>query len=153
MWRVAVYCRTFFRPSVSRSREKVKFRRIFSLRSVAVLSRTRFCSHPNLLAGFLFSTAFITLRLHAAMLHRLRDFSGQISIEIDRFCADLMFFFFLPEIIICYFNNKALQNWASGKAFNTIVPSFSQHNVRLVVLERCSLIVHVLMTFTAIKPR
>ena len=64
------------------------------MRSVAVLSRTRFCSHPNLLAGFLFSTAFITLRLHAAMLHRLRDFSGQISKEIDRFCADLRFFFY-----------------------------------------------------------
>ena len=25
---------------------------------------------------------------------------------------------FLKEIIICYYNNKALEKWAYGKAFN-----------------------------------
>ena len=44
----------------------------------------------------------------------------EILLEIDRFWADLMSLFnlFLTEIIICYFNNKALEKWANGKAFN-----------------------------------
>ena len=28
--------------------------------------------------------------------------------------------FFLTEIIICYFNNKALKEWANGKDFNIV---------------------------------
>ena len=52
-------------------------------------------------------------------------FSGQISQEIDRFYADQtsVFNVFLTEVIICSFNNN--------------MPSFSQHNLRLVVSERC----------------
>jgi len=39
------------------------------------------------------------------------EFSGQISLEISQFCADLtsVFNVLLTEIIICYFNNKALE--------------------------------------------
>ena len=38
------------------------------------------------------------------------EFFRQISLEMDRFCTDLisMFKCFLTEIIICYFNDKAL---------------------------------------------
>ena len=38
-------------------------------------------------------------------------FSGQISLEIDRFCADQtsVFNVFLTEVIICSFNNNTLQ--------------------------------------------
>ena len=58
-------------------------------------------------------------------------FSGQISQEIDRFYADQtsVFNVFLTEVIICSFNNN--------------MPSFSQHNLRLVVSERC---LHVSVT-------
>ena len=47
-------------------------------------------------------------------------FSGQISLEIDRFCADQtsVFNVFLTEVIICSFNNNTLQKWNNGKAFN-----------------------------------
>ena len=47
-------------------------------------------------------------------------FSGQISLEIDRFCADQTSIFnvFLTEVIICSFNNNTLQKWTNGKAFN-----------------------------------
>ena len=39
-------------------------------------------------------------------------FSEQISLEIDRFCADQtsVFNVFLTEVIICSFNNNTLQN-------------------------------------------
>ena len=43
-------------------------------------------------------------------------FSRQISLEIDRFCADQTSIFnvFLTEVIICSFNNNMLQNqWQS----------------------------------------
>ena len=47
-------------------------------------------------------------------------FSGQILLEIDRFCADQtsVFNVFLTEVIICSFNNNTLQKWTNGKAFN-----------------------------------
>ena len=47
-------------------------------------------------------------------------FSGQISLEIDWFCADQtsVFNVFLTEVIICSFNNNMLQKWNNGKAFN-----------------------------------
>ena len=47
-------------------------------------------------------------------------FSGQISLEIDRFCADQtsVFNVFLTEVITCSFNNNTLQKWTNGKAFN-----------------------------------
>ena len=42
---------------------------------------------------------------------RIWLFSGQISLEIDRFCADQTSIFnvFLTEVIICSFNNNTLQ--------------------------------------------
>ena len=47
-------------------------------------------------------------------------FSGQISLEIDRFCADQtrVFNVFLTEVIICSFKNNSLQKWNNVKAFN-----------------------------------
>ena len=50
--------------------------------------------------------------------------SGQISLAIDRFCADQTSAFnvFLTEVIICSFNNNMLQKWTNGKAF-TIMAS------------------------------
>ena len=67
-------------------------------------------------------------------------FSRQISLEIDRFCADQtsLFNVFLTEVIICSFNNNTLQKWTNGKAFNIMARAqFSQHNLRLVVLGCC----------------
>ena len=67
-------------------------------------------------------------------------FSRQISLEIDRFCADQtsLFNVFLTEVIICSFNNNMLQKWTNGKAFNIMARAqFSQHNLRLVVLGCC----------------
>ena len=62
-------------------------------------------------------------------------------------CADQtsVFNVFLTEIIICSFNNNALQrNEPMAKPLTSwLVPSFSQHNVRLVVSERC---LHVSVT-------
>ena len=71
-------------------------------------------------------------------------FSGQILLEIDQFCTDLMSTFnvSLTEIIICYFKNKVQEKWANGKAFNimTSAQCFATY-LRLVVLGRCLLIV------------
>ena len=67
-------------------------------------------------------------------------FSGQISPEIDWICADQtsVFNVFLTEVVICSFNNNMLQKWTNGKAFKSwLVPSFSQHNLRLIVSECC----------------
>ena len=64
-------------------------------------------------------------------------FSGQISPEINWICTDQtsVFNVFLTEVVICSFNNNTLQKWTNGKAFKSwLVPSFSQHNLRLVVL-------------------
>ena len=49
-------------------------------------------------------------------------FLGQISLEIDRFCAyqTSVFDVFPAEVIICSFNNNMLQKWTNGKAFNII---------------------------------
>ena len=46
-------------------------------------------------------------------------FSQQISLEIDRFCADQtsIFKIFLREVIIYSFNNNTLQKWTKAKAF------------------------------------
>ena len=47
-------------------------------------------------------------------------FLGKILSDIHRFCADQtsVFNVFLTEVIICSFNNKTLQKWTNGKAFN-----------------------------------
>ena len=47
-------------------------------------------------------------------------FSGQISLQIDRFCADetSVLNVFLTEVIICSFNNNMLQKRTNSKAFN-----------------------------------
>ena len=47
------------------------------------------------------------------------NFSRQISLEIDRFCADQtsVFNVFLTEDNICSFNNNTLQKRTNGKAF------------------------------------
>ena len=48
----------------------------------------------------------------------------------------------LTEIIICYFNNKALEKWANGKALNIMTSAqFFATYLRLVVLGCCLLIV------------
>ena len=61
-------------------------------------------------------------------------FSGQILLNINRFCYNLtsIFNIFVTEIIICSFNNNTctIEKWTNGKAFyvmTTVVPSFSQH--------------------------
>ena len=90
-------------------------------------------------------------------------FSTQISIEIDRFCADQtsVFNIFLTEVIICSFNNNTLQKWTNGKAFNIMASAqFLQHVLCLVVsglclhvLHRCSdeVVIYIICKFTAIK--
>ena len=47
------------------------------------------------------------------------NFSRQISLEINRFCADQtsVFNVFLTEDNICSFNNNTLQKRTNGKAF------------------------------------
>ena len=74
-------------------------------------------------------------------------FSGKTSFEIDRFCADQtsVFNVFLTEVIICSFNNNTLQNLKpmAKPLTSWLVPSFSQHNLRLVVLGHC---LHVSVT-------
>ena len=47
-------------------------------------------------------------------------FSGQILLEIDRFCTDQTSIFnvFITEVIICSFNNNTLKKWTNGKAYN-----------------------------------
>ena len=47
------------------------------------------------------------------------NFSRQISLEIDWFCADQtsVFNVFLTEDNICSFNNNTLQKRTNGKAF------------------------------------
>ena len=47
------------------------------------------------------------------------NFSRQISLEINRFCADQtsVFNVFLTEENICSFNNNTLQKRTNGKAF------------------------------------
>ena len=123
--------------------KKVKFRGIF---------KDRFTEKLANFAGI--SWKFLGLTSPKKIGKKWPNFPRQISLEINWFCTDLtsVFNVFLTEIIICYFNNKALEKWAYGKAFwSWLEPSFSQHNLRLVVLERCSLI--VVLKFTAIKPR
>ena len=73
-------------------------------------------------------------------------FSRQIlvSLAIHRFCADQtsVFSIFLTEVIICSF--KCSRNEPMAKSLTSwLVPSFSQHNRCLVVLERC---LHVSVT-------
>ena len=73
-------------------------------------------------------------------------FSRQIlvSLAIHRFCADQasVFCVFLTEVIICSF--KCSRNEPMAKPLTSwLVPSFLQHNCRLVVLERC---LHVSVT-------
>ena len=68
-------------------------------------------------------------------------FSGQISLEIDRFCADQtsVFNVFLTEVIINYFALSTTirsRNEPMAKPLTSwLVSSFSQHNLRLVVSE------------------
>ena len=67
-------------------------------------------------------------------------FSRQISVEIDRFCADQTSIFnvFLTEVIICSFNKTHSRNEPMAKSLTSwLVPSFSQHNLRRVVSGRC----------------
>ena len=68
-------------------------------------------------------------------------FSGQISLKIDQFCTDQtsVFNVFLTEVVICCFNNNMLyRNEPMAKPLTSwLVPSFSQHNLRVVVSERC----------------
>ena len=47
-------------------------------------------------------------------------FSGQILLEIDRFCIDQTSIFnvFITEVIICSFNDNTLKKWTNGKAYN-----------------------------------
>ena len=60
------------------------------------------------------------MKSYAMKSYEMWLFSGQISLEIDQFCADQTSFFnvFLREVIICSFNNNTLQKWTNGKAFN-----------------------------------
>ena len=71
------------------------------------------------------------------------DFVGIFWANFTRnqsFCADQtsVFNVFLTEVIICSFNNKTLQKWPMAKPLiGRLVPSFSQHNLRLVVSGCC----------------
>ena len=76
----------------------------------------------------------------------LELFLGQIPQEIDRFCADQtsVFNVFLTEDIIILLSTIHSRNEPMAKPLTSwLVPSFSQHNLRLVVSERC---LHVSVT-------
>ena len=68
-------------------------------------------------------------------------------LEANPFRADQtsVFNVFLTEVIICSFNNNTLQNLKpmAKPLTSWLVPSFSQHNLRLVVLGHC---LHVSVT-------
>ena len=63
-------------------------------------------------------------KLHQKAIGKKRPILGlfwrQISLEIDRFCADQtsIFNIFLTEVSICSFDNNTLQKWTNDKAFN-----------------------------------
>ena len=66
-------------------------------------------------------------------------FSGQISLEIDQFCSDQTSIFnvFLTEVIALPTTIRS-RNEPMAKPFTSwLVPSFLQHNLRLVVTEHC----------------
>ena len=82
-------------------------------------------------------------KLHQKTISKKRpilwEFSGQISLEINRFCADQTSVFnaFFNEIIVRSFNNNTFQKM---RLTSWLVPSFLQHNLRLVVFGHCLLI-------------
>ena len=80
--------------------KKVKFRRIF---------RDKFAEKSVDFAG-IFGANFTEKQI-GKKWPMLWLFLGQISLEIDQFCADQTSIFdvFLTEVIICTFNNKTLQ--------------------------------------------
>ena len=106
----ALHCiySAFIRAS-DRSRKKVKFCWIFRDKIAEKLANFAGIFGANL-AG----------KLSVKKQQILWLFSGQISLEIDRFCADQtsVFNVFLTEVIICSFNNNTLQKWNNSKAFN-----------------------------------
>ena len=68
-------------------------------------------------------------------------FSGQISLEINRFCTDQtsVFNVLLTEVVINFALSTTIwsRNELMAKPLTSwLVPSFSQHNLRLVVLGR-----------------
>ena len=124
---------------INNMEEKVKFCGIF---------RDQFTEK---LADFVGISREFRGKLHQKAISKKRPilwlFSRQISLESDRFCTDQTSIFnvFLTEVIICSFNNNTPQKWTNGKALLTswLVPSFSQHNLHLVVSGRC---LHVSVT-------
>ena len=86
--------------ATDRSRKKVKFCWIFRDKIAEKLANFAGIFGANL-AG----------KLSVKKQQILWLFSGQISLEIDRFCADQtsVFNVFLTEVIICSFNNNTLQ--------------------------------------------
>ena len=87
----------------AKSQKKVKFRGIF---------RDKFIENLTDFVGI--SRKFSKKKKKKTIGKKwpiLWKFSGQILLEIDRFWAHLMSVFnvFLTEIIICYFNNKAIE--------------------------------------------
>ena len=72
--------------------------------------------------------------------------SGQISLEIDRFCTNQtnIFNVFLTEVIIALSTTICSRNEPMAKPLTSwLVPSFLQHNLCLVVSKRC---LHVSVT-------
>ena len=120
-----------------RSRKKVKFRGIF---------RDKIAQKSADFMGIL--GANLAGKQSVKRRQILWLFSGQILLEIDRFCSNQtsLFNVFLTEVIINFALSTAIcsRNEPMTKPLTSwLVPSFSQHNVHLVVSECC---LHVSVT-------
>ena len=69
-------------------------------------------------------------------------FGGKFRQKSIGFAKNLtsVFSVFLSEIIICSFNNTIENEPMAKLLISWLVPSFSQHNLRPVVLGQCSLV-------------